>query len=224
MKIKKHILIFIFIITFLIFYKVDAKITEKEFPLFGKLIYIDPGHGGRDPGAIYKNIYESPINLEISKVLKEKLENLGAIVYLTRTGEYDISSPNAWNKKNSDLQNRVDLIEESKANLYLSIHLNADTTNRWKGAQVFYDDVNKNNKKLAETIQQSFKKNLNSNRKIKEISTYYMYRRIKKVPGALLEVGFLSNPNERYLLQKNSYQQKISDAICEGVINFFIYK
>ena len=58
MKIKKHILIFIFIITFLIFYKVDAKITEKEFPLFGKLIYIDPGHGGRDPGAIYKNIYE----------------------------------------------------------------------------------------------------------------------------------------------------------------------
>ena len=221
MKLKKHILIFIFIITFLIFYKVDAKITEKEFPLFGKLIYLDPGHGGRDPGAIYKDIYESPINLEISKVLKEKLESLGAIVYLTRTGEYDISSPNAWNKKNSDLQNRVDLIEESKAQLYLSIHLNADTTNRWKGAQVFYDDVNKNNKVLAETMQQSFKKNLNSNRKIKEISTYYMYRRIKKVPGALLEVGFLSNPNERYLLQKNSYQKKISDAISEGVINFF---
>ncbi len=221
MKLKKHILIFIFIITFLIFYKVDAKITEKEFPLFGKLIYVDPGHGGRDPGAIYKDIYESPINLEISKVLKEKLESLGAIVYLTRAGEYDISNPNAWNKKNSDLQNRVDLIEESKANLYLSIHLNADTTSRWKGAQVFYDDVNKNNKVLAETIQQSFKKNLNSNRKIKEISTYYMYRRIKKVPGALLEVGFLSNPNERYLLQKNSYQQKISVAISEGVVNFF---
>lgn len=221
MKLKKHLLMLIFIITFLIFYKVDAKITEKQLPLLGKLIYIDPGHGGRDPGAIYNDIYESPINLEISKVLMEKLEKLGAIVYLTRTGEYDISNPNAWNKKHSDLQNRVNLIENSKADLYLSIHLNADTSNKWRGAQVFYDDVNPDNKKFADIMQKSFKSNLNSNRKIKEISTYYMYRRIKNVPGALLEVGFITNPNERYMLQKKNYQEKICNAISEGVINFF---
>ena len=134
MKTKKHLLILIFIFVFCVFYKVDAKITEYELPLLGKLIYIDPGHGGRDPGAIYKDIYESPINLEISKNLMQKLEKLGAIVYLTRTGEYDISNPNAWNKKHSDLQNRVNLIEKSNADLYLSIHLNADVSNKWKGA------------------------------------------------------------------------------------------
>ena len=222
MKFKKHILILTFIFTFLLFYKVDAKINE--LPLLGKLIYIDPGHGGRDPGAIYMDIYESPINLEISKILMEKLEKMGAIVYLTRTGEYDISNPNAWNKKHSDLQNRVNLIENSKADLYLSIHLNADTSNKWKGAQVFYDDINPKNKILAETLQTSFKKNLNSKRTIKEISTYYMYRRIKNVPGALVEVGFLTNANERYLLRQNSYQKKVCDAIIEGIINFYKQK
>lgn len=221
MKIKKHLLILIFIFVFCVFYKVDAKITEYELPLLGKLIYIDPGHGGRDPGAIYKDIYEAPINLEISKILVQKLEKLGAIVYLTRTGDYDISNPNAWNKKHSDLQNRVNLIENSKANLYLSIHLNADTSNKWQGAQVFYDDVNAKNKMLAEILQESFKKNLKSTRKVKEISTYYMYRRIKNVPGVLVEVGFITNSNERYLLRQNSYQNRVCDSIVDGVLNFY---
>ena len=62
---------------------------------------------------------------------------------------------------------------------------------------------------------------LGSKRKVKEISTYYMYRRIKNVPGALLELGFLTNSNERYLLMQKNYQQKVSDAIIEGVINFY---
>jgi len=153
--------------------------------------------------------------------LIQKLEKLGAIVYITRTGDYDISNPNAWNKKHSDLQNRVNLIENSKADLYLSIHLNADTSNKWSGAQVFYDDVNIKNKILAETLQKSFKKNLKSTRKVKEISTYYMYRRIKNVPGALVEVGFLTNANERYMLRQNTYQNKVCDAIVEGVVNFY---
>ena len=221
MKLKKHLLLLTFIFTFIIFFKVDAKINQMQLPLLGKLIVIDPGHGGRDPGAIYKDIYESPINLQISKTLMQELEELGAIVYLTRNGEYDISDPNAWNKKHSDLQNRVNLIESSNANLYLSIHLNADVSNTWHGAQVFYDDVNPKNKKLAEIMQNSFESNLKSNRKYKEISTYYMYRRINSVPGALLEVGFLTNSNERYLLQKKTYQQKISNAITKGVIKFF---
>jgi len=221
MRLKKHLLILIFIFVFCIFYKVDAKITEYQLPLFGKVIYVDPGHGGRDPGAIYKDIYEAPINLQISDKLVEKLEKLGAIVYMTRTGDYDISNPNAWNKKHSDLQNRVNLIEKVNADLFLSIHLNADTSNKWKGAQVFYDDVNTKNKVLAEKLQESFKKNLKSTRKVKEISTYYMYRRIKNVPGALVEVGFLTNADERYLLRQNAYQNKVCNAIIEGVLNFY---
>lgn len=170
---------------------------------------------------MYGTIKEAPINLEISKKLKKKLEQLGAIVYMTRTGDYDISNPESMNRKNDDLQNRVNLINHEFVDIYLSIHLNADTSNSWRGAQVFYDDVNKNNKKLADIMQEQFKTKLNSNRNIKKISTYYTYRRIDKVPGVLLEVGFLTNPNERYLLQTDSYQHKISDTITDGVIKYF---
>lgn len=218
MKLKKHLLILIFIFVFCIFYRVDAKIND--LPLLGKSIYVDPGHGGRDPGALYKDIEEADINLEISKQLVKKLEEKGAIVYIIRDGDYDLSRPNSYDIKRSDLQNRVKLINNSNIDLYLSIHLNTYSSSNWKGAQVFYDDINEKNKKLAENIQVSFKKMLNSNRKIKEISTYYMYRHIK-VPGVLLEVGFLTNPNERYLLKTENYQNKICDSIVDGVINYY---
>ena len=170
---------------------------------------------------MYGTIKESPINLEITQKLKKELENIGAIVYMTREGEYDLSNPETYNRKNDDLQNRVNLINQDFVDMYLSIHLNADTSNTWHGAQVFYDDVNKNNKKLAMVMQKAFKTNLKSNRKEKQISTYYMYRRINKVPGLLLEVGFLTNANERYLLKTDNYQLKICNAIKQGIINYY---
>ena len=104
--------------------------------------------------------------------------------------------------------------------MYLSIHLNADSDTTWRGAQVFFDDVNKNNVKLAEIMQNTFKKNLNTNRKYKQVTNQYMYRRINRL-GVLLEVGFISNPNERYLLQKEEYQEKIAKTITEGINNYF---
>lgn len=218
MKIKRHMFFLIFLLTFCVFYKVDAKVNN--LPLLGKSIYVDPGHGGRDPGAIYKDIQEDDINLQISKILAKQLEQMGAIVYIIRTGDYDLSNPNAYKRKRSDLSNRVKLINNKNVDLYLSIHLNTYSSANWKGAQVFYDDINEKNKILAESIQKSFKDYLNSNRKIKEISTLYMYRHIK-VPGVLLEVGFLTNSNERYLLQQESYQKKICNAIVDGVINYY---
>ena len=112
------------------------------------------------------------------------------------------------------------MINESACDLYLSIHLNATTSSTWRGAQVFYDDVNEKNKILGEKIQASFKKHLASRRKLKQINNLYMYRMIKRV-GVLLEVGFLSNANERYILQKQYYQRRVANAIVEGVINYF---
>ena len=93
-KYKMHILL-IFIITLCTLTFVNA----EEQILKGKIIYIDPGHGGRDPGATYKEIRESDINLQISKYLKEELEKNGATVYLTRIGDYDLSENNARNHK-----------------------------------------------------------------------------------------------------------------------------
>lgn len=196
---------------------VSAK--ENDLPLLGKIIYVDPGHGGIDPGAIYKNIKEAPINLEISKKLADALAEKGAIVYLTRYDDYDLSIPNSSNHKRSDLNQRIKLINESDCSLFLSIHLNADISESWYGAQVFYDDVNSENVVLAEYLQKEFSSSLNSRRNIKQISNLYLYRKALR-PGVLVEVGFLSNSNERYLLRQDSYQKKIVDTITTGVINY----
>lgn len=187
--------------------------------LIGKVIYIDPGHGGKDPGTIYKNIYEKNINLEICKKLKIILEEEGAIVYLTRYGDYDLATNNAIERKKSDLNNRAKIINKSKADMYISIHLNSIKSSTWRGAQVFYDDVNINNKKIANIMQTTLKKELNTNRKVKEIKNM-LFNRKTLVPGVLIEVGFLSNPNERYLLQESKYQYKICEAIKKGIIKY----
>ncbi|HHT38529.1 MAG TPA: N-acetylmuramoyl-L-alanine amidase CwlD [Mollicutes bacterium] len=218
MKKYRIIIFFLFLISIVATDKVYGQINE--LPLLGKIIYVDPGHGGADPGANHKDILEKNINLEISKILAGQLGEKGAIVYLTREGDYDLARPNIAERKRSDLSRRIRMINESACDLYLSIHLNATTSSTWRGAQVFYDDVNEKNKILGEKIQASFKKHLASRRKLKQINNLYMYRMIKRV-GVLLEVGFLSNANERYILQKQYYQRRVANAIVEGVINYF---
>ena len=177
-------------------------------------------HGGVDPGAMYKKIKEKDINLSISEKLQYKLEKMGAIVYLTRYGDYDLAVNHTSNRKRSDLSRRGNIINRSKCDLYVSIHLNAETSSSWHGAQAFYDDINENNKLIAQIMQQEFKKSLNSNRKSKKINDIYLNKRVNR-PGVLLEVGFLSNPNERYLLQTDDYQNKIANAITNGMIKYF---
>ena len=215
---RYKIIVFLFLLIGIFgFNFVEAQ--ENTLSLLGHVIYVDAGHGGLDPGAMYKNIKEAPINLEISKKLEEALTKKGAIVYMTRTDDNDLSIPNASNHKRSDLNQRIKLINESNCSLYLSIHLNADVSESWSGAQVFYDDVNAENKILAQFLQAEFSTSLKSKRKIKEISNLYLYRKVTR-PGVLVEVGFLSNANERYLLRQDSYQQKIVDTIVSGVIKY----
>ena len=211
-------MLLVFLLLVCVFDKVDAFI--KEAPLIGRVIYLDAGHGGKDPGAYYKDVYEEDINLSITLKLKDKLEKMGAVVYMTRTDDYDLSNPSASLRKRSDLGNRAKMINESDADVYLSIHLNSSTNTSWKGAQVFYDDINKNNENIAKLFQEEFNKNLNSDRKIKEISNLYMYKNITK-PGVLLEVGFISNASDRYLLKKGNYQDKISNVIANTLIKYF---
>jgi N-acetylmuramoyl-L-alanine amidase len=143
----------------------------------------------------------------------------GAIVYMTRNDDYDLAYPRAYLRKRSDLARRAKLINDSGCDLYLSIHLNSTTSTTWRGAQVFYNKIIPENEKLGIKIQESFKKNLRSNRKLKMVNDLYMYKDIRR-PGVLLEVGFLSNTNERYLLRQNYYQRRISSSIIEGVLNY----
>ena len=210
-KYKMHIL-FLFIVTLCTLTFVSA----EEPILKGKTIYIDPGHGGRDPGAIYKELRESDINLQISKYLKEELENNGAKVYLTRIGDYDLSENNARNHKKNDLTARARLINESNCDMYLSIHLNSDPSPTWNGIQIFYTDNNEKNKEIAETIKEQLK----LKRKTKELKNMYLFEKINQ-PGILIEAGFISNPNDRYKLKQPNYQQELSKNITNGIIEYF---
>ena len=106
LKRKLIIIIVFFVSLFSINYVYSLDISDN---LIGKIKYIDPGHGSADPGVVYENIEEAAINLTVSKKIKENLEKLGAGVYITREGDYDLSSTTI-NKKKSDLYNRINLI------------------------------------------------------------------------------------------------------------------
>lgn len=216
---KYKVLVLLLFLTFLFsFSKVYGHINE--LPLLGKVIYVDPGHGGVDPGAVYKEIYEKDINLLISKYLEEELISKGAIVYIIRDGDYDLSKPNTSMRKRSDLSKRVELINKSMCDMYISIHLNMYKSEKWQGAQVFYKDINPKNKEIAKVMQDTLKRTLGTKRNIKEINGMYLYDRAIR-PGVLIEVGFLSNANERYLLRQKYYQKKLAVVITEGTINYF---
>lgn len=215
---KKIYSLFLFIIFACTFSLVEAKNSNLE--LLGKVIYLDAGHGGPDPGTIYKDIYEKDINLELCEKLQEILEESGAIVYQTRYGDYDLSNNNTNTRKKSDLNNRVKIINESGADIYISIHLNSIVSSTWSGAQVFYDDVNDKNKIFADIMQQQLKKDLKTNRGVKEIKNILLNRKVK-VPGILIEAGFLSNPNDRYKLRQDDYQKKIATSIKNGIVKYF---
>ncbi|MDO5002908.1 MAG: N-acetylmuramoyl-L-alanine amidase [bacterium] len=194
-------------------------ISAKELPLFQKVIVVDAGHGGRDPGTRYGNTLEKDLNLEIAKVLEKELLKQGAIVYMTRDEDEDLSNNSDYRKKRADLRRRVNFIEEKKSDLYLSIHLNWYKDYYYGGAEILYNNINKNNKVLATNLKESL---TNNNIKTRDLKTtnLYMYRNTNVV-GVLVECGFLSNKNDRYLLKTKWYQEKFSKALVEGVIKYF---
>ena len=212
----------IVIITFLILVFIISCFicSAKELALKNRIIYIDIGHGGNDPGSNYRDIKESDINLQIGLKLSKILEENGATVYMTRYDDYNLANINASNIKRSDLNNRSKLINNSDCDLYLSIHLNSYPQEIWHGAQTFYTNNNKNNKLLAQIIQENFKQKLDTNREIKLINDKYLYNMITK-PGVLLELGFISNTKERNMLLKEEYQYKISNIIVDSIIKYF---
>lgn len=193
-------------------------ISAKELPLFQKVIVVDVGHGGRDPGTRYGNTLEKDLNLEIAKVLERELLKQGAIVYMTRDEDEDLSNSSDYRKKRADLRRRVNFIEEKKSDLYLSIHLNWYKDYYYGGAEILYNNINKNNKVLAANLKESL---TNNNIKTRDLKTtnLYMYRNTNVV-GVLVECGFLSNKNDRYLLKTKWYQEKFSKALVEGVIKY----
>lgn len=191
--------------------------VRASLPLTGKTVILDIGHGGDDPGTSYQNILEKDLNLAIGLELEKELSRNGASVILTREGDYDLSSPNAHRRKKSDFDNRIDLINKSKANVYLSIHINYLEDTSYYGGQIFY--YGEDNKKLAEFLQSEFN-TISYPRSIKPMPNIYMYRRLK-IPGVLVECGFISNKKEREKLITPAYQKEIAKVLTQGLANYF---
>jgi len=195
-----------------------------NLPLSGKIILLDAGHGGPDGGAGTGKTLEKDIALEITKNVRDYLQEQGALVIMTREKDEDLADPDTRGysrRKVEDLKKRLKMINKTDIDLFVSIHLNAIPSSRWSGAQTFYAPQHKENARAAKFIQEELRRNLeNTERKAKPINQVYILKNAKK-PGVLVEVGFLSNPREKELLKKGSYQEKVAASINHGILRYF---
>jgi N-acetylmuramoyl-L-alanine amidase len=223
-----YICIGIFIVLLVLFKFSHHRFETKAvsyLPITNKIIGIDPGHGGVDPGAVSKTgVLEDEINLEIALKLKRLVEQSGGIVVMTREedkGLYTEKSTTLREKKTEDLINRKALIEDAGCQLFVSIHMNSFTNTKHSGAQTFYYDGYIENEKLASIIQEELKVVLDKgNRRAAAIrDDVYLIKELP-IPSVLVEAGFLSNPEEEKLLQTEEYQEKIAWAIYVGIMKY----
>ena len=187
-----------------------------------KTVLVDPGHGGMDPGKIGINdVEEKEINLEISLMLRDKLEKQGIQVVMTRETDQGLYDKDSSNKKVQDLQRRVELIHEEQPVCVVSIHQNSYPDASVKGAQVFYYEDSTEGKKLAEELQNALIAQVDpeNHRQAKGNTTYYLLERTD-VPLVICECGFLSNPEEAELLTDQAYQETLTDAIVSGILEY----
>lgn len=187
-----------------------------------KTVVVDPGHGGMDPGKIGINdVEEKEINLEISLMLRDKLEKQGIQVVMTRETDQGLYDEDSSNKKVQDLQRRVELIHEEQPVCVVSIHQNSYPDASVKGAQVFYYEASTEGKKLAKELQNALIAQVDpeNHRQAKGNTTYYLLERTD-VPLVICECGFLSNPEEAELLTDQAYQETLTDAIVSGILEY----
>lgn len=190
----------------------------------GKTVVIDSGHGGFDGGKEGKSgINEKTINLSIAYKLKTILEADGINVILTRPDDNGLYNENDSNKKVSDMKKRCQIINNSNADVAISIHQNSFPDSDVSGAQVFYYTYSAEGKKFASILQNSFKTNVNNNnnRVEKANKTYYMLVNTK-IPLVIAECGFLSNPEEESLLSTEEYQQTIAEALYNAIVTYLV--
>lgn len=197
--------------------KISAK--NKIPSVKGKTIVIDPGHGGSDGGGGSNGVYESGINLKTANYLKDMLEKAGAKVIMTRTGNTEVS-----------LESRRDITRKNNADLFLSIHCDVADAVSAAGVSVYYyypysmpyakclqtGLVNAYRSKVYSSSSANYGK---TDRDIKFYP--FLVARVETCPAVLIELGFLSNAEERAILQKDSTQQALAEGIYNGIVEYF---
>lgn len=184
--------------------------------LHGKVIVVDPGHGGSNPGAVANNSKEADNNLAVSLKLRDKLVQAGAKVVMTRDSDRTVAPEGS--SLGEELQARVDIAEANHADIFVSIHSNENPDNSIAGAMTFYPSGKSS--QLALQVQSSIIEETEANDKGVSPATFYVLRKTS-MPSILVEMGFVSNPQEAAKLQNDSYRNSIAQGIFNGIVKYF---
>lgn len=192
---------------------------ETRGGLKGKVITLDPGHGGTDPGAIGKSgLKEKEVTLAISKKVQELLKKKGAKVYMTRTTDVDVYGPYAGDAE--ELQARVNVAERNNSDLFISLHINSSVNKNIGGFTSYYYPKTTYDGKIAKAIQNQLTANFGVDDLGVREANFYVTKRCS-MPATLLELCFISNPKEEKLMKGNWFQNKTAKMIVEGIEDYF---
>lgn len=187
--------------------------------LDGKIITLDAGHGGSDPGAIGSDgTKEKNITLAITKIVKEILEDKGAKVYMTRTTDVDVFGPNASDAE--ELQARVNVGEKYNSDMFVSLHINSSVNKNVGGFSTYYYPKTDNDLRLAQNIQNKLAANFGVDDLGVRQANFYVIKRIS-MPAVLVEMCFISNEKELTLMKGQWFQKKTARLIAEGIEKYF---
>ncbi len=187
--------------------------------LDGKIITLDAGHGGSDPGAIGSDgTKEKNITLAITKMVKEILEQKGAKVYMTRTTDVDVFGPNASDAE--ELQARVNVGEKYNSDMFVSLHINSSVNKNVGGFSTYYYPKTDNDLRLAKNIQNKLAANFGVDDLGVRQANFYVIKRIS-MPAVLVEMCFISNEKELTLMKGQWFQKKTARLIAEGIEKYF---
>ncbi len=196
--------------------------STPKLVLENYLVALDPGHGGIDGGSSYGIVKEKDITLAIAKKTRNVLEKWGTRVILSREGDYEISKLylDERTRQRRDLLARIKVAQEENANVLVSIHVNA-AQSHLQGPMVFYQKDLLDSKLLAGAILQELHK-IARHQQQDLIGANYFILCQAKIPAVLVEVGFLTHPEERTKLQTEEYQQQLAIALATGIKNFLL--
>ncbi|MFA7339682.1 MAG: N-acetylmuramoyl-L-alanine amidase [Candidatus Obscuribacterales bacterium] len=175
-------------------------------PLLGKTILVDPGHGGSDPGAISGGVQEKTVTLNVSLLLRSKLEALGATVDMTRDSDQTLT-----------LQERLDASNRSCPDVFIAVHGNSVAKTQIRGIETYYFDSR--DQKLAEVVLDTVSLKLNEQAKWSHARNLFVLDG-NDVPATLVEIGYLTNPTTRALLKTAAYQDKVASALTDSLVAY----
>lgn len=197
------------------------QVASEKISVRKNTVIIDAGHGGSDPGKVGAgDILEKEINLAIAKKVETQLKKEKIKVIMTREEDRMLTGDADSGSKAQDMKERVELINKELPQIAVSIHQNSYQDASVHGAQVFYYSGSQEGERAAGIMQNALLAfDADNTRQPKANDTYYLLRRTQ-VPTIIVECGFLSNPEEAGNLCLDEYQEKVAQAICQGILEF----